>query len=111
MAFYRCVGGINNSVDILIDDEIIIASNQGSNIFNVSLSSGDYYVVSLKADNYTQIYTETKQANGNGFNHTFGGSNYSFVITTTGIQVACTSGSWRTIRCKLSKIDSSQYYS
>lgn len=108
MAFYRCVGKATEMIQMIVDDETIISSSQGSNTYSIpSLSTNDSFIISLSGGG--KSYTDIIKVYGT-VNHSFGGSNYTILLNNSQIEARCTSGSWKTVTCKLSKIDDSQKY-
>ena len=103
---------VSKAPDLILDKAEIIDNTKGTNTVPLNLpSANDYYIISLQDINGYNTYTDLKLANASGYNHTFQGSNYSISLGTNGLTIQCVSGSWRTIKCTLSKVYSSQIIS
>lgn len=98
--------------DLILDKAEIIDNTKSTNTVPLNLPSEyDYYIISLQDINGYDTYTDLKLANASGYNHIFQGSNYSILLDTNGLTIQCVSGTYRTIKCTLSKVDSSQIIS
>ncbi len=103
---------VSKAPDLILDKTEIIDNTKSTNTVPLNLPSEyDYYIISLQDINGYDTYTDLKLANASGYTHIFQGSNYSISLDTNGLTIQWVSGTLRTIKCTLSKVDSSQIIS